>query len=92
MPNITRWAMCAFLFLVCLYILKLLNIESEGYRGRGSKGCCTGKASSMWSIPRYYGGYSQGHPMFYYSDADYIDYYYPETEWYIYKPFSTYYY
>lgn len=96
MNNIKRWILCAFLFLVCLYILKLLNVKSEGYRGCrgcGARGSGRGRGIGMWSIPRYYGGYSQlGYPMYYYNDIDYFDYYYPESQWYIYRPFSTYYY
>ena len=90
MSNIKRWTICAFLFLVCFYIIKLLNVKSEGYQC-GFSGRGRGRGRGL-GIPRYYGGYSHGSPMYYYSDSDYIDYYFPESEWYIYKPFSTYYY
>jgi len=92
MNNIKRWALCAFLFLICFLILRFLDGKSlfEGYRG--GCGCRGYKGNRRLGIPRYYGGYSNGSPMYYYSDSDYVDYYFPENEWYIYKPFSTYYY
>jgi hypothetical protein len=90
MSNIKRWTICAFLFFICFLILRQLDVKSEGYRN--GCGCGGYKGNKKMSIPRYYGGYTNGHPFYYYSDSDYIDYYFPESEWYIYKPFSTYYY
>ena len=87
MNNIKRWSICAFLFFICFLIIRFLDGKNEGFQCR-----CNGKNKKMSNIPRYYGGYSHGHPFYYYSDSDYIDYYFPESEWYIYKPFSTYYY
>ena len=92
MSNIKRWTLCAFLFLVCFLILKMLNVKTEGYRG-GGRGYYGRGRGRGYGIPRYYGGYSSiGFPMYYYSDSYYNDYYFPESQWYIYKPFSTYYY
>ena len=61
MSNIKRWTLCAFLFLVCLYILKILNVKSEGYRGgcgcgcRGGCGCGQGLGMGLGM-----GGFGRG--------------------------------
>ena len=53
MSNIKRWTLCAFLFLVCLYIIKILNVKSEGYRGGCGCGCGRGLGLGL-------GGYGRG--------------------------------
>jgi hypothetical protein len=66
MSNIKRWTLCAFLFLVCLYILKILNVKSEGYRGgcRCSGGCrcgCRGYGRGLGlGMGLGMGGYGRG--------------------------------
>jgi hypothetical protein len=86
MSNIKRWIICAFLFFICFFILKFQDRKNESFQ------CgCNGKSKKISNIPKYYGGYSNGNPFYYYSDSDYINYYFPESKWYIYKPFSTYY-
>ncbi len=68
MSNIKRWTLCTFLFLVCLYILKILNVKSEGYRGgcgcSGGCGCgceCRGYGRGLGlGMGLGMGGYGRG--------------------------------
>jgi hypothetical protein len=95
MGNFKRWLLCAFLFLICFIILRLLSgitiIEGHGSRGHSGGGHFGhGKKGGN----SYYGGRRLGYggvtlgvtPLYIYDNY----YYYQYPYWYSYIPFYGY--